>query len=53
MHCGRTPIGSDGFWGGYMICSYQEICNPLLNNELRVMSEIRMGSKATARGVHG
>jgi hypothetical protein len=35
-----------------MIRFFQQICNPLLDNELRVMSEIRTGSKATARGVH-
>jgi hypothetical protein len=36
-----------------MICSYQEMCNPLFDNELRVMSEFRTGVKATAQGVHG
>jgi hypothetical protein len=35
-----------------MICFFQEMCKPLLDNELRVMSEIRAGVKATARGVH-
>jgi hypothetical protein len=35
-----------------MICSSQEMCKPLLDNELRVMSEIRAGAKATARVVH-
>ena len=53
MHCGRTLIGHERFRSGYMISSFQEICKPLLNNELRVMSEIRTGTKATARSVHG
>ena len=30
----------------------QEMYKPLLDSELRVMSEIRTGVKATARGVH-
>jgi hypothetical protein len=36
-----------------MICSLQETYKPLLDNELRVMFEIRTGSKPTARSVHG
>ena len=51
MDCGRTPIDSDKFWGGYMIRFLQEMYRPLLDSELRVMSEIRSGTKATARGV--
>ena len=35
-----------------MMCSFQKMRNPLLDNELRVMSEIRTGTKATARSVH-
>ena len=48
---GERPIDSDKFWGGYMIGFLQEMYRPLLDSELRVMSEIRTGIKATARGV--
>jgi hypothetical protein len=51
MHCGRRPIDSDRFWGGYMICFLQEMSKPLLDSELRVMSEIRTGIEAKARRV--